>query len=82
MYGLGTAVGAAAGGAVTDLYGWRAAFWMQCPLPVVCALLVAWQIEPSSGKTEGTIWEKVKKIDWAGCFLLLINVSLPRGITF
>ena len=81
MYGLGSAVGAAAGGALTDLYGWRAAFWVQCPLPLASAAVMIWQLDPSSGKTEGTAWEKIKVIDWAGALILLLNVRVrSRGM--
>ena len=80
MYGLGTAAGAAVGGAITDLYGWRMTFWIQVPLPLMCAAMVIWQVAPEQGKTEGSAWGKLKRIDWAGSFVTLVSVR--TGVSF
>ncbi|GMF04159.1 unnamed protein product [Ambrosiozyma monospora] len=40
FYAIGSAVGGACGGLIAEKFGWRAAFWIQCPIGIFCFLLI------------------------------------------
>jgi MFS family permease len=80
LFGAGAATGAVLGGAVSDKYGWRAAFWVQIPAILTAATLVIWKVNVPRVKGGGTTWEKIKGIDWAGTVVLVIAVGIfPRS---
>ncbi|WVW79459.1 hypothetical protein I302_101428 [Kwoniella bestiolae CBS 10118] len=79
LFGAGSALGAVLGGAISDRFGWRAAFWLQVPPVVFALLLVVWKVNVDREKGEDvggkTTWEKFKGIDWMGSALLMIAIS-------
>lgn len=76
LFGAGAATGAVVGGAIADALGWRAAFWLQVPAIALAALLIVWKVDVPHTQGDTTAWEKVKRIDWAGCGMLTISVSI------
>lgn len=75
FFGLGSAAGAAFGGALCDLIGWRGAFLVQLP-PIILILVLAVfttpkDLGPNLAKTSGKKpLEIIKTFDWAGSFFL------------
>ncbi|EIW66088.1 hypothetical protein TREMEDRAFT_35563, partial [Tremella mesenterica DSM 1558] len=80
LFGAGAAAGSVMGGAMADRFGWRSAFWIQIPPIIFATLLVAFkvQVPPSHvvhhKEGDGT-WEKLRRIDWWGCLVLVIAIS-------
>lgn len=75
LFGAGAALGAVMGGAVSDRFGWRMAFWAQIPPILLATILVITQVHVPHVKGEMSAWEKVKRIDWAGSVALMVCVS-------
>ncbi|KAF2103205.1 putative transporter [Rhizodiscina lignyota] len=86
FFGLGSASGAAFGGVLCDLLGWRGAFAIQLP-PIVILLVIAVFTTPSGlgpnlAKTsDKPVWRILRSFDWAGSFFLTAFVgSLILGL--
>ncbi|GFZ47341.1 hypothetical protein JCM24511_05084 [Saitozyma sp. JCM 24511] len=75
LFGAGAALGAVMGGAVSDRFGWRMAFWAQIPPILLATILVITQVHVPHVKGELSAWEKVKRIDWAGSVALMVCMS-------
>ncbi|KAM3065796.1 hypothetical protein ACMFMF_010724 [Clarireedia jacksonii] len=77
MYGLGSASGAALGGAIADHLGWRWEFGVQVPGLVIC-LIVSYFTVPSElgrSKEHKTIRESLRVFDYRGSFFLTSTVT-------
>ena len=80
FFGLGSATGAAFGGVLCDLIGWRGAFGIQLP-PVVVLLIIAVLTTPSDlgpnlAKTsDKPVLSIIRSFDWAGSFFLATFVG-------
>ena len=94
-------LGSPIGGIIADTLGWRWAFYLQIPLLAIAAIMVFWRVRyvipepptsgtatPSMPKKKQTAMEKLKRIDFLGCFLLagwvgsaLLAVSLKTNST-
>ncbi|KAL2070775.1 hypothetical protein VTL71DRAFT_13801 [Oculimacula yallundae] len=79
VYGAGSALGAALGGAIADNLGWRWEFGIQVPLLAV-GLCIAYTTVPRKlGLAEGvekrTIWEAMKVFDYQGSILLTTSIT-------
>jgi hypothetical protein len=61
---------------VTDALGWRAAFWLQVPAIALSGLLVIAKVDVPHVRGEMSAWDKMKRIDWAGCAALTASVGL------
>jgi len=70
-YAVASGVGPALGGALTEAFGWRAAFFV-IPLTAVCAAPLLWFFYPSRRKPSVQL-----KIDWIGLFLLVYAIGVP-----
>ncbi|KAL7420640.1 hypothetical protein Q5752_004591 [Cryptotrichosporon argae] len=96
LFGLGSGFGAPIGGLISDKLGWRWAFYLQVPFLVVSAIAiftkVRYTLPAGSGASTPTrpqtALEKLKRIDFLGCFLLagfvggaLLAVSLKTSST-
>lgn len=90
VFGVGSTMGAALGGAIADSLGWRWEFGVQVPLMALCVLGSYFVIPRKLGLAEGiekkTLWEAMKVFDFKGSLLLTVSitflilglVSLPR----
>jgi hypothetical protein len=96
VYGVGSALGAATGGAIADHLGWRWEFGIQAPAILLCLVIACLFIPRKLGLAEGvkkkTLWEAMKVFDFQGSILLTTSVTflilglvssplLPRVIT-
>lgn len=74
---LGSVVGAPLGGIITDTVGWRYCFYINLPLLIVTLytatrLLTNYNLKEHEG--ESTLWERFKRIDYAGAFTIVLAV--------
>ncbi len=71
-YAVASAAGPALGGALTESFGWRAAFFV-IPLTAVCAAPLLWAFYPP--------WRRALaaplKMDWLGLLLLVYALGVP-----
>lgn len=77
LYGCGSGLGSLIGGAIANVFGWRAAFWFQLIPLTMAGVLVIFKLDLDVHRKLGderTKWEKVRQIDWAGVWVLVINV--------
>ena len=79
IFGAGSMLGAALGGAIADHLGWRWEFGIQVPLLLIC-LLIAWFTIPKNlGLAEGvkqkTLLEAMKVFDFRGSILLTTSIT-------
>ncbi len=76
-YGVGSMLGAAVGGAMADLLGWRWEFGVQV-LPIVLGLAVSVVAVPSDLGVKGTretVWVALRAFDIRGSLLLTISIT-------
>ncbi|KAH7411107.1 major facilitator superfamily transporter [Cadophora sp. MPI-SDFR-AT-0126] len=79
MYGAGSALGAATGGAIADSLGWRWEFGVQVPL-LTSGVCVAYSTVPrklglAEGAEKRTVWEAMKVFDYQGSILLTTSIT-------
>lgn len=67
VFGLSSVLGPQVGGWIVDAWNWRWVFYINLPVGVLAAVLIA--ISLSGKKTEGPV-----KFDWAGIFTMVIGV--------
>jgi MFS family permease len=74
---LGNGLGPVLGGALTQVAGWRWAFWFVSPLcfVAICYLVSVWPTS-SSTHAKGRVWDKLKLVDWAGALASLFGITL------
>ncbi|KAI9736406.1 MAG: hypothetical protein M1818_006139 [Claussenomyces sp. TS43310] len=79
VYGLGSALGAATGGAIADQLGWRWEFGVQVPLIAVCTLAAFLAVPGSLGLREGetkeNVFEAIKAFDYGGSIVLSTSIT-------
>ncbi|KAL2691877.1 hypothetical protein Neosp_002269 [[Neocosmospora] mangrovei] len=76
-YGVGSALGAATGGAMADYFGWRWEFGVQVP-PLLLCMVVAWIAIPDDLGIEGErkgVWQALKEFDAKGSLLLTTSIT-------
>ncbi|KAM6533465.1 hypothetical protein FALCPG4_006447 [Fusarium falciforme] len=76
-YGVGSALGAATGGAMADYFGWRWEFGVQVP-PLLLCMAVAWVAIPDDLGIEGErkgVWQALKEFDAKGSLLLTTSIT-------
>ncbi|CAO3652975.1 unnamed protein product [Cunninghamella blakesleeana] len=78
-YGLGSVVGAPVGGFLTDTIGWRFCFYINLPfllvtLYVTTYLLTNYNLEENKEGAEAKLWQRLKKIDYAGAITIVSSV--------
>ncbi len=91
VFGAGSSLGAALGGAIADNLGWRWEFGIQVPMLAFCLFISQFTIPRKLGLARGvekkTLWEAMKVFDFKGSFLLTSSVTflilgLVCGISF
>ncbi|KAK2732334.1 hypothetical protein FQN57_002950, partial [Myotisia sp. PD_48] len=87
---VGRSSGGAIGGYIAQLWGWRGALLVQCPLTAIAIVMVAWKLHVPSNEPGGgqSSWAKAKRIDFAGMvslgtaiflFLLILEIGGDIG---
>ena len=79
IFGVGSMLGAALGGAIADHLGWRWEFGIQIPFLTICLLIACFTIPRDLGIAEGvkrkTLLEAIKVFDFKGSILLTTSVT-------
>ncbi|GKT47347.1 vacuolar calcium ion transporter [Colletotrichum spaethianum] len=77
IYGVGSALGAALGGAMADLLGWRWEFGIQVPPLIICCFIAVIAVPSDLGLTgkQETFVEALKAFDFKGSVLLTIAIT-------
>lgn len=77
IYGVGSALGAALGGAMADHLGWRWEFGVQVLPLLLCVVLAAISIPNDLGLVgkRQTFWEALKVFDFRGSILLTTSTT-------
>ncbi|ORZ01860.1 major facilitator superfamily domain-containing protein [Lobosporangium transversale] len=70
VFAIAALVGPALGGAFVDKLSWRWCFWIQVGLAVVTVPIML--ITLKLPRPRGTIWDKIKSIDWTGTLLMAL----------
>ncbi|KAK0635874.1 major facilitator superfamily domain-containing protein [Bombardia bombarda] len=80
---IGLSTGAVVYGALLPVIGWRALFWLQCPMGVFAGLGVYFSLPASlhddmrtKGLKEQTTLQKLAGLDYAGAFTLTTTILL------
>lgn len=79
IFGAGSSLGAALGGAIADYLGWRWEFGIQIPGLVLCLVLAFFTVPSRLGLSEGvkrkTLWEAMQEFDFKGSILLTSSIT-------
>ena len=78
FYGLGSASGAALGGAMAEALGWRWEFGVQVPALVICLVLSHLTIPDGlgiQGENRMTVWEALAEFDTKGSIILTVAIT-------
>jgi hypothetical protein len=79
VYGAGSALGAALGGAIADSLGWRWEFGVQVPFLAIALALACFTTPTRLGLQDGaqkkTVWEAMKVFDFKGSILLTTSIT-------
>jgi MFS family permease len=79
VFGFGSAMGAALGGAIADSLGWRWEFGVQVPFIALCVFASYFTIPRKLGLAAGiekkSLWEAMKVFDFKGSLLLTSSVT-------
>ncbi|WVW79815.1 hypothetical protein I302_101785 [Kwoniella bestiolae CBS 10118] len=73
VWGAGTGLGGPIGGALTQSFGWRAAFYAQVPIAAIALIAIPIAI-PSSEKSHYDL-KSLRLIDFGGAVTLLISIG-------
>lgn len=73
VFGISMAVGPVLGGALIEVFGWRALFWVNVPVIAVALVLVAVLIPESWGS-------RSRRVDLSGQLLLVLVLFLAVGL--
>ncbi|KAK1598218.1 major facilitator superfamily transporter [Colletotrichum navitas] len=77
IYGVGSALGAALGGAMADHLGWRSVFGIQIPPLIICCVIAVIAVPSDlglAGKRE-TFVEALRAFDFKGSILLTTSIT-------
>ncbi|KZL81709.1 major facilitator superfamily transporter [Colletotrichum incanum] len=77
IYGVGSALGAALGGAMADHLGWRWEFGVQVPPLILCCIIAVIAVPSDLGLTgkRETFVEALKAFDFKGSILLTTSIT-------
>ncbi|CAG8955925.1 hypothetical protein HYFRA_00008778 [Hymenoscyphus fraxineus] len=79
IFGVGSALGAALGGAIADNLGWRWEFGVQLPALFACLCIACFTVPKDLGLPEGvqtkSLWEAMKVFDYKGSILLTTSIT-------
>lgn len=76
-YGVGSALGAAIGGAMADYFGWRWEFGVQVPPLLICMGIATIAIPDDLGIVgeRKSVWQAIKEFDSKGSLLLTTSIT-------
>ena len=76
-YGVGSALGAAIGGAMADYLGWRWEFGVQVPPLLICMGIATVAIPDDLGiqGERKSVWQAIKEFDAKGSLLLTSAIT-------
>ncbi|KAH7165528.1 major facilitator superfamily domain-containing protein [Dactylonectria macrodidyma] len=84
-YGVGSALGAATGGAMADFFGWRWEFGIQVP-PLLLCMAISMAAIPDDLGIQGerkSVWQALKEFDAKGSLLLTTSITFViLGLNF
>jgi len=81
IFSFSSVVGPLLGGFFTDKITWRWAFYINVPIGIVCLILIIFFFKMP--KEEGSLSEKIKRIDFAGTFSVIGSlVCLLLGLNW
>ncbi|OHF02214.1 major facilitator superfamily transporter [Colletotrichum orchidophilum] len=77
IYGVGSALGAALGGAMADHLGWRWEFGIQVPPLIICCIIAVIAVPSDLGMTgkRESFFEALKAFDFKGSILLTTAIT-------
>jgi len=79
IFGVGSALGAALGGAIADHLGWRWEFGIQIPALVACLCIACFTVPRELGLPQGvkrkSLREAMKIFDFKGSILLTLSIT-------
>lgn len=79
IFGVGSALGAALGGAIADHLGWRWEFGIQIPALVACLCIACLTVPRDLGLPKGvkrkSLREAMKIFDFKGSILLTLSIT-------
>ena len=79
IFGVGSALGAALGGAIADHLGWRWEFGIQIPAICICLIGACITVPKRLGLKDGvkqkTVWEAMQVFDFKGSILLTTSIT-------
>jgi len=79
IFGVGSALGAALGGAIADHLGWRWEFGIQVPAILICLIGSCITVPKRLGLREGvkqnSVWEAMQVFDFKGSILLTTSIT-------
>ncbi|SJX60740.1 related to VBA1-Vacuolar Basic Amino acid transporter [Sporisorium reilianum f. sp. reilianum] len=77
IFGLGSGLGGPVGGWMNDTIGWRRAFLVQIPLLLADYVLAFAfvRVKTPNRLVQQSTWDKLKSIDFAGAFSLVLGLS-------
>lgn len=78
-FSIGVSLGGIVYGALLPAVGWRAMFWIQCPVAIVSGVFLFFSLPhiPKHPKAiPCSVWFKIRQIDFLGAILLILTIVL------
>ncbi|WWD20929.1 hypothetical protein CI109_105407 [Kwoniella shandongensis] len=84
IFGAGSMLGGPISGWLADTYGWHWSFWVQIPVTIFCAVIVAIFLPvPPIPPTHKSLLKGLASLDWIGTFFLIGSITtLILGFSF
>ncbi|RSH92085.1 hypothetical protein EHS25_008497 [Saitozyma podzolica] len=73
VFGAGMGLGGPIGGALTQAFGWRAAFYAQLPVAAIALILVVLAVPAGAGAPLS--WKTLGQVDFGGSLTLLLSIG-------
>ncbi|KAJ1950576.1 hypothetical protein FBU59_000611 [Linderina macrospora] len=80
-FAVSTVVGPVMGGGIVQHASWRIVFWINIPICVIAMAMIFFTLKLP--KTQGTLREKIRRVDFIGCALFTIGmVPILLGLSW